>query len=143
MTFRKKIVLILYKRKTKKIDHLLFLKMRNKSTVIYSVPIINLSSYTLNEAETKQLNLGLDHSFIDRNKHLKKNLAATFESLALRTSKEVSNLSLEEFHEFLRGYTDIFTKNIMGTKDYTYHTLKNLINNKDIVVLKVIKILVY
>ena len=58
------------------------------------------------------------------------------ESLAQRTSDDVSHLKLEEFHEFLRGYTDIFTKNVLNTKDYTYHSLKNIINDKDIVVLK-------
>ena len=40
------------------------------------------------------------------------------------------------FHEFLRGYTDIFTNNIYATKHYTYHNLRGMIQNKDIVVVK-------
>ena len=36
----------------------------------------------------------------------------------------------------MRGYTNIFTKNVLQTKDYTYHYLKNLIREKDVVVLK-------
>ena len=39
-------------------------------------------------------------------------------------------------HEFLRGYTDIFTNNIYATKDYTYHNLRGMIQNKEIVVVK-------
>ena len=41
----------------------------------------------------------------------------------------------EEFHEFLRGYTDIFIKNINNTKDHTYNNLKGLIKNKNLCVL--------
>ena len=36
----------------------------------------------------------------------------------------------------LRGYTDIFTKNVFQTKDCTYHNLKNLIQEKDVVAIK-------
>ena len=36
----------------------------------------------------------------------------------------------------MRGYTDIFTKTVFQTKDYTYHNLKNLIREKDVVVMK-------
>ena len=45
-------------------------------------------------------------------------------------------INLEHFHEFLRGYTDIFNNNIYATKDYTYHNLRGLIQKKDIVVAK-------
>ena len=41
----------------------------------------------------------------------------------------------EEFHEFVRGYTDIFIKNINNTKDHTYNNLKGLIKNKNLCVL--------
>ena len=36
---------------------------------------------------------------------------------------------------FLRAYTDIFTKNVHATKDYTYKNVKNLIENKVLVVI--------
>ena len=45
-------------------------------------------------------------------------------------------IDLEHFHEFLRGYTDIFNNNIYATKDYTYHNLRDMIQKKDIVVAK-------
>ena len=45
-------------------------------------------------------------------------------------------INLEHFHEFLRGYTDIFNNNIYATKDYTYHNLRDMIQKKDIVVAK-------
>ena len=43
---------------------------------------------------------------------------------------------MEEFREFLRGYTDIFTKNVLKAKDYTLNNLKGIINNKYHVLLK-------
>ena len=45
-------------------------------------------------------------------------------------------INLEHFHEFLRGYTDIFNNNIYATKDYTYHNFRGMIQKKDIVVAK-------
>ena len=40
----------------------------------YSVPIINLSSYTPNDSEYSQLKFGLNHCFINKDKHIKKTL---------------------------------------------------------------------
>ena len=42
----------------------------------YSVPIINLSNYTLNDSEYNQLKFGLNHCFIYKDKYIKKNVAA-------------------------------------------------------------------
>ena len=42
---------------------------------------------------------------------------------------------LENFHEFMPAYTNISTNNILATKDYTYHNLKDLIRDKDLVLL--------
>ena len=83
----------------------------------YRVPIINLSDYDLSEVERKQLQLGLEYSFVNKNRDLKKNLAANLETLASQASSFVDHTKLEDFHEFLRAYTDIFTKNIYVTKD--------------------------
>ena len=58
------------------------------------------------------------------------------ESLAYSASKQVDPSQLENFHEFLRGYTDIFSKNVLSTNDETYKDLKNLIRKSDIVVLR-------
>ena len=63
-------------------------------------------------------------------------LAANVESLVESVKGNIDHKNLEYFHEFLRGYTDIFTNNIYATKDYTYHNLLGMIQNKDIVVVK-------
>ena len=51
------------------------------------------------------------------------------ETIASQASPFVDQTKLANFHEFIRAYTDTFTKNIHSTKDYTY---KNLIENKDL-----------
>ena len=56
------------------------------------------------------------------------------ESLADSIKGNIDHKNLEHFHEFLRGYTDIFTNNIYATKDYTYHNLCGMIQNKNVVV---------
>ena len=48
----------------------------------------------------------------------------------------IFNENLEDLHEFLHGYTDVFTNNIYTTNNYTYHDLRGMIQNKDIVVVK-------
>ena len=45
---------------------------KDDSYTNYSVPIINLSSYTLNDSEYNQLKFGLNHCFINKDKHIKK-----------------------------------------------------------------------
>ena len=78
----------------------------------------------------------MDYNFVDKNKHLSRFLAAIMESLADSVKGNIDYKDLEHFHEFLCGYTDIFTNNIYVTKDYTYHNLHGMIQNKNIVVVK-------
>ena len=111
-------------------------KRKTKENVDYKVPIINLSNYQLNENEYNQLKMGLNHCFINKDKNLKNHIAANMESIAYITSDKVDQTDLENFHEFLRGYTDIFAKNVISTEDHTYKELKTLIHNKDAVILK-------
>ena len=68
---------------------------------------------------------------IDKNKHIKKNLAANFESLADKVTENLENCKCEGFHELLRAYLDIFTKNIYATHN-TYKNLKRIINDPNI-----------
>ena len=98
----------------------------------YKVPIINLSDYKLSEIERKQLQLGLKYSFVNKNRDVKKKLAANLETIASQASPFVDQTKLEYFHESLREYTDIFTKNVHATKDYTYKNLKTLIEKRKI-----------
>ena len=58
------------------------------------------------------------------------------ESMAYIASDKVDKLKIEEFHEFLRRYADIFNKNVTLTKGSTYKNLKNLISKNNIVFLK-------
>ena len=121
--------------KNQKIVNLIKCK-RKPSNTNYSILIINLSNYNLSSQETQQLKLGLDYCFVDKNKDVRRFLAANMESLADSVKGNIDHKNLEHFHEFLRGYTDIFTNNIYATKDYTYHNLRGMIQNKDIVVVK-------
>ena len=57
------------------------------------------------------------------------------ETIASQASPFVDQTKLEDFHAFLRAYTDIFTKHAHVTKYYTYKNLKKLIKNKDLVVI--------
>ena len=82
----------------------------------YDVPVIYLSSIQLNDKELNQLSFGLDHIYVDKNTHVKKNLAANFESLAEAVNSEILNEEKEDFHEFLRAYCDILTKNVTSLK---------------------------
>ena len=64
----------------------------------------------LTSDEENQFKLGLEYSFIDKNKHIKKNLAANFESLADKDTENLENCKREDFHELLRAYMDFFSK---------------------------------
>ena len=78
----------------------------------------------------------MDYCFADKNKDVRRFLAANKESLADSVKGNIDHEDLEHFHEFVRGYTDIFTNNIYATKNYTYHNLRGMIQNKDIRVVK-------
>ena len=122
-----------FRTKNKKLLNLM--KRRTKDKVDYKVPIINLSNYQLNEKEYAQLKMGLNHCFISKDKNIKKHIAAIIKSIAYINSDKVDQTDLENFLQFLRGYTDIFAKNVVSTEDHTYKELK-AIHNKDVVILK-------
>ena len=81
-------------------------------------------------------NMGLNHCFINKNKNIKQHIGGNMKSIAYIASEKVDQNDLENFYEFLRGYTDIFAKNVISTEDHTYKELKTLIHNKDVVILK-------
>ena len=78
----------------------------------------------------------MDYCFVDQNKDAPRFLAANMESLAEGAKVNIDHKYLEDFHEFLRGYTDILTNKIYATKDYICHNLRGMIQNKHIVVVK-------
>ena len=57
------------------------------------------------------------------------------ELIAYIASDKVDQTDLENFHEFLQGYTEIFAKNVISIEDHTYKELKT-IHNKEVVILK-------
>ena len=56
------------------------------------------------------------------------------ETVSHSAIKYVEDNKVEDFHEFLIAYTDIFTKNIYATKDFTSKNLKNVISNDKLAV---------
>ena len=62
--------------KNKKLHKLISNKKSNKKKDSYTVPVINLSSEDL---DTKPLKYGLHHSFTDKNKYVKRNIAVELE----------------------------------------------------------------
>ena len=58
------------------------------------------------------------------------------ESWAYTASKKVENIQLENFHDFLRGYTDIFSKNVLNSEDFTYKNLESLVQDENLVILQ-------
>ena len=85
----------------------------------YKVPIINLSSHQLTDKKYQQLKFGLNHGFINKDKNVKKDITTHTEALAYTASKKVENIQLENVYEFLRGCTDIFSKNVFNSEDFT------------------------
>ena len=41
-----------------------------------------------------------------------------------------------QFEEFLRGYNDIFSDNVLNSEDFTYKNLKSLIQDQNVAVFK-------
>ena len=107
-----------FRTKNKKIDRLKKEKIPKKQDS-YRVPIINLSNVTLTDEQTEALRYGMHHSYIDRNKYIKQNLAVEIEALVDSTNGKVRQEDKENYHEFLIKYTNIFSKNVYDTKDYT------------------------
>ena len=116
------------KTKNKKIYHL----KPKKPQFNYQVPIINLSDF---EIDTTCLKYGLHHSFIDKNRFIKRDLGVEFESLASSVDTFVPPESKEEFHQFLRNTTYKLSNNVYRTRDTMYHKTKFIRDNKDIVIL--------
>ena len=116
------------KTKKKKIYHL----KPKKQQFNYQVPIIKLSDF---EIDTTCLKYGLHHSFIDKNRFIKRDLGVEFESLASSVDTFVPSESKEEFHQFLRNTTYKLSNNAYRTRDTTYYKTKFVRDNKDIVIL--------
>ena len=120
------------KTKNKKINNL----RSNHKPASYSVPVINLTDVILSEKEISVLKFGLHHSFVDKNKYIKQNLGAEFESLYISLCPSVPRDRHEDLKHFLRSSVNRFTSNIYSYNDNTFRILHNLSHNQDIAVLQ-------
>ena len=78
---------------------------------------------------------GLNHSFINKNRHVKLNLLSEFELLLNQVSSSIPVCQHEDFKHFLRVHSNLFHQNIFSTSDYTYKVLHKLASDPDLVVL--------
>ena len=85
--------------KNKKLDRLI--TYSPSITPDYNIPITNLSTINLNQKELNQLKMELDYSLVNKNKHVKKNIAASMENIAEAVDKYLDNKQREDFHELL------------------------------------------
>ena len=113
--------------KNKKLSKLLKSKHESKH---FSVPIINLSGQVIADAT-----LHFNHSFIDKNRHVKLNLLSEFELLLNQVSSSIPVCQHEDFKHFLRVHSNLFHQNIFSTSHYTYKVLHKLASDPDLVVL--------
>ena len=95
------------------------------------VPVKNLSDYGI---DTSSLKYGLHHSFIDKSKFIKRDLAVEFESLAITVDELVTPEQKEEFHKLLRRTTDL-SQNVYHTKANTFKETHKIRNDNNIVIL--------
>ena len=107
-----KVILRIYKAKNKKIV------IGDRSMLIKQVRYL-LRSYLI-DIDTSSLKYGLNHSFIDKNKFIKRDLEVEFESLVTSVDELVTQEQEEEFHEFLQHTTDLLAQNVYHTKDNTF-----------------------
>ena len=85
------------------------LSINSTNRIKYSVPLVNLSNNHLTEKELVQLSFGLEHSFVDKNKHIKKKLAANLEVDTEKVTDSLDKEVWEDYHEFLRAHTALTT----------------------------------
>ena len=112
--------LVSFKTKSRKLATLIGKQGDDYELFIYSTSLTNISSIELTSDESNQLKFGLHYSFVNKYKNIKNHPVPSFQYLADKITENLDSHKRENFHEFLRAYVDVFTKNIYGTTDYTY-----------------------
>ena len=59
----------------------------------------------------ERLEYGLHNSYIDKNEHIKRNVAVELESLSIILDDDIGLSSKENFDEYLRAWTNIYNDN--------------------------------
>ena len=81
--------------------------------------------------DTCCFDFSLNHSFTDKNRFVKGNVAVELEHIAICVNEKesVQSVKREEFHEFLRNSTFTFAKNIYRDKGKTFHSLAEILSS--------------
>ena len=98
----------------------------------HKILVVNLSTESL---DTEPSRYWLHHSYVDKNKNVKRNVSAELESLSIFLDKYINPSSKENFHDYLRVTTNIITKIISNDHENTFESLTNLWKNENIIVL--------
>ena len=109
--------------KNKKLRNLK-IKFNKLSKNKYNIPVLNLSSESLN---LPSLKYGFHQSFVEKNKYVKRNVVVEMDSLAVRLDIFIDVSMKKTFHEFLRSSTNIISNNIYSEKDNAVKLLSPLI----------------
>ena len=88
------------KQKNRKLTTLIAKQDDSYKSSTCSTPLTNLSSIKLTSNEIKQFKFGLHYSFVNKNKNIKKHLAANFESLADKITENLDIRKREVFKSF-------------------------------------------
>ena len=99
--------------KNKKLRNLK-IKFNKLSKNKYNIPVLNLSSESLNFSSLKY---GFHQSFVEKNKYVKRNVAVEMDSLAVKLDIFIDVSMKKTFHEFLRSSTNIISNNTYSEKD--------------------------
>ena len=94
----------------------------------------NLSNQELSASVLYYLRHGLDHSFVNKNRHIKLNLATEMENLLTAVIKTIPQHEKENFKHLLRVHCNLFHNNLYNKPDYTYKVLQKLATDPNLVV---------
>ena len=70
----------------------------------------------MQSTDISSLEHGLKQCLLDKNKHIKKDIAIKFETLCSSVNKDISEDNKEDVHDFLWSAANPFTKIIYRTK---------------------------
>ena len=103
----------------------------------YNVPVVNVSS---EELDVENLRYGLHHSYANKNKYIKRDIAVEFEILTAILDPFLNQSAKETFHEYLRSSTKVIANNVYQDSDNIFKSLNNLRNNSNIMILSAGKV---
>ena len=86
-----------FKTKNKMFQNLLSKNLANQ--IKYSVPVVRLSNNYLTGKERVQLSFGFEHSFVEKSKHIKKNLAGNLVVVTEKVTHSLDKGVREDFHK--------------------------------------------